>query len=77
MSRLSSAASRKASAATRSAPVEQDALSLFRAHALPAARFEGSPGAGNRPIDVGRFAIRYGGNHLAVDRRDHFECLAG
>ena len=58
-------------------PIEQDALALFRAHALPAARFEGAPGAGDRAIDVGRLAIRYGGNRLAVDRRDHFECLAG
>jgi hypothetical protein len=69
MSRLSSA-----SAATRGdaiRPVEQDALALFRAHALPAARFEGAPRAGDRAIDVSRLAIRYFGDRLAVDRRDH------
>ena len=58
-------------------PIEQDALALFRAHALPAARFERAPRAGDRAVDVGRLAIRYGGNRLAVDRRDHVECLAG
>ena len=58
-------------------PIEQDALALFRAHALPAARFEGAPRAGDSVVDVCRLAIRYGGNRLAVDRRDHVECLAG
>ena len=77
MSRLSSAASRSNFSCDAIRPIEQDALALFGADALPAARFECLARAGNGTIDVGRLAIGYSGDCRAIDRRDDGKCFAG